>query len=464
MLLKNYLIATVDWDDTPANVELLQVPQYAKDDAIGFFWSATEQESTLLQWRYGLHRCLTDTCETEGCEPNVCIEEAKPCPVKQPPYTAYLNLPPVYEIPESNQETPVTASLINATRYRIAFNMVNEAKVSGITCSSPILVDKNPPVIDSLTGPGECLADLHSFVFTWDGHDGEGESGLSSAQYAVGTQPKGEDVVPYTYIPINQHTVTVSNLLLKPGQTYYLTFKLKDNAGWETMQYISFMTAANWNAQFISTTLKKVFMSDLQYTITFKNHCGVNDWQPGEVALQIVRKDTNESTLIPLDEIISKEASKEFTIALPGNWTDVPIGYVLEFRMMHATDGFGDTVDRQMLVNPYMKVASWNKFANQDSDLISVYFKSSRSDADIDILTMRCNQQSCDEAAVIETVPSYKALFQVFAATSLDGKLYGELRLYYVPHTAIALSDKDIIASFSNSYYQGNNLKGTVTY
>jgi len=127
--------------------------------------------------------------------------------------------------------------------------------------------------------------------------------------------------------------------------------------------------------------------------------------------------------------------------------------------MVHGAEGFGDVVQRNVLVNPYTKAVSWNAFASKGTDLISVYFKSTRQDVDIAVLVMRCNGAECEEGDKIVTVPSNKALFQVFSAMALNGQVYGEMRILYAPESGIVLSDRDIVASFSNSYEQGGNVK-----
>ena len=178
------------------------MPQYITDDSINFKWSAEEKESTLFQYQYGLHKCMTSNCNAEGCEPNICIQQA-PCTGGQY-YTNAVILAPVYSASPA-EPLPITVTLPNTTRYRIAFNMTNEAQISGVACSGEILVDKRPPVIDLFDGPGECHPDLHSLSFSWTGHDGAGESGLASVQYAIGSGLGCEDLAEVSYLNRKNH-------------------------------------------------------------------------------------------------------------------------------------------------------------------------------------------------------------------------------------------------------------------
>ena len=94
--------------------------------------------------------------------------------------------------------------------------------------SDGITVDLTPPTKPIVTDDGKysrSLTQLHAY---WISNDPE--SGILEYQYAIGTAPDNMDVLDWTSAGLNIE-ITVANLSLIDGQTYYFYVKAKNGAG-----------------------------------------------------------------------------------------------------------------------------------------------------------------------------------------------------------------------------------------
>ncbi|OGF59933.1 MAG: hypothetical protein A2Y62_07720 [Candidatus Fischerbacteria bacterium RBG_13_37_8] len=386
------LIATIDEDKTTPRIDTFEVPQYVSDNVITYAWTASEEESTLTARRAWLSEGTGD------------------CSYQSPDKVPYLTLsPPMYVTPDEIVES-LSDTLCQACQYRIAFEIMNEAKLISYRCSDVITVDKTAPELEYMHGPQGCWSHIDRVQFNWRGEDDV--SGIK-AYFAIGTGPGKTNVVNWTEFDATQFdNVVVTGFTLDAGSTYYLTIKLINGAGLVTISPSeSFVTATNeFNSHFINASISKIVTTDSVVSITFKNYCSLQNWQFGYTKLSVIlgrivssgARDNSafssglteglEQYLVELEpgEIIEPDGEKTFTFSLPEEWTTWSRVLNLSFAMYDTRDPnllFGDVEHRMVLASPYEKTISWNKV--KPYDYLNVYYKSTRADVDIGEMTLR---------------------------------------------------------------------------
>jgi hypothetical protein len=95
--------------------------------------------------------------------------------------------------------------------------------------SQEVKIDKTPPLIPVISDDGDTAPSKTQLHASWSTSDEK--SGIAEYHYSVGTTPGGTDIVGWTSTGTATE-VTIKNLNLINGQTYYVGVKAKDGAGW----------------------------------------------------------------------------------------------------------------------------------------------------------------------------------------------------------------------------------------
>ncbi len=130
---------------------------------------------------------------------------------------------------QATQVTRTDLTLTNGATYYFAVTAVNGAGLkSAVGVSDGIRIDVNPPSTPAVTDDGSYSTSLTTLHAIWSSSDAE--SGIAGYQYAIGTTPGAQDVVPFTNA--GQATqVTRTDLSLVNGQNYYFTVLATNGAG-----------------------------------------------------------------------------------------------------------------------------------------------------------------------------------------------------------------------------------------
>ena len=93
--------------------------------------------------------------------------------------------------------------------------------------SDGITIDLTPPSAPIVRDDGETTKDAASLHAVWSCQDDE--SGVVEYQYALGTTPRGGDLLNWT--SSLETEIRAANLSLSPGRTYYVSVRAKNGAG-----------------------------------------------------------------------------------------------------------------------------------------------------------------------------------------------------------------------------------------
>jgi len=95
------------------------------------------------------------------------------------------------------------------------------------TATLPLKLDSTPPEKPAIVAPGQ-WGSTGVLAASWSAR--EYESGIAEYDFAIGSSPGGEEILPRTSTG-TQPFAFVPNLLLTMGQSYYFTVWAKNNAG-----------------------------------------------------------------------------------------------------------------------------------------------------------------------------------------------------------------------------------------
>lgn len=130
-------------------------------------------------------------------------------------------------------DTEVTHAGLNltvGTTYYFAVKAKNgQGLWSGVGVSDGILIsDNTAPTTPMVTDDGDSTTSATQLHAMWSSSDPE--SGVAEYQYAIGTSPRGTDVVDWTSAGTDTE-VTKTGLSLSWGTTYYFAVKAKNGSG-----------------------------------------------------------------------------------------------------------------------------------------------------------------------------------------------------------------------------------------
>ncbi|MFH1778792.1 MAG: Ig-like domain-containing protein [Candidatus Omnitrophota bacterium] len=112
----------------------------------------------------------------------------------------------------------------NHTFTVTAYDLANNSTTSLVTFT----VDNSPPTTPVVTDDGAYTTSLNSLHATWVSQDPE--SGIVECQYSIGTTKGGTDLIDWTSVGSNTE-ITINNLTLSQGKTYYFNVKAKNGVG-----------------------------------------------------------------------------------------------------------------------------------------------------------------------------------------------------------------------------------------
>lgn len=130
----------------------------------------------------------------------------------------------------TEQEITCTGlQLVNGVRYYISVRATNEAGLtSNVGSSDGIITDATAPAAPTVIDDGQFTTSLNTLHASWTTDDAE--SGVAGYEYAIGSEPGAEDIVPYTAVGLTQE-ITRSDLSLQNGSVYYFSIRAVNGAG-----------------------------------------------------------------------------------------------------------------------------------------------------------------------------------------------------------------------------------------
>jgi len=126
------------------------------------------------------------------------------------------------------KELALTDPLNNGKTCYLSVRAIDNADNESIIGSSDgIMVDATPPTTPVVTDDGDMTTDTTFLHVSWSSTDDE--SGIIEYQYAIGTTPKGMEVIGWT--SSGDTEVEMTGLNLQTGQTYYISVQARNKAG-----------------------------------------------------------------------------------------------------------------------------------------------------------------------------------------------------------------------------------------
>ncbi|XP_038051300.1 uncharacterized protein LOC119724354 isoform X2 [Patiria miniata] len=125
----------------------------------------------------------------------------------------------------------------------------NAADLIAIATSDPILIDLTPPLIYFVSDGGDAKdvdfsADDDSLTFSWSASDPE--SGIDHCEWAVGSEPGFDDILPSSSSPDGTSTVTTSlSQAMVEGQRLYVTvtcYNHAEKSSWKSSDGVTIVT------------------------------------------------------------------------------------------------------------------------------------------------------------------------------------------------------------------------------
>ncbi|XP_076117799.1 uncharacterized protein LOC143085385 [Mytilus galloprovincialis] len=167
-------------------------------------------------------------------------------------------------------------TLVHNTYIYITAIATNGADLRGISYSDPILVDLTPPDIKFVNdglGGDEDAWEFNEVVANWDYEDPE--SGILFCKWAVGYQPGGIELLPYTVVTaLSAYKEFPYNVLI--GRTIYTTLTCENNAGLISTMSANGVKISNQPPSIASAVVETMPLSMTEYTPQINNQ-GVTD-------------------------------------------------------------------------------------------------------------------------------------------------------------------------------------------